>query len=134
IPSPPISTLFPYTTLFRSNIEMALKGIRGTTSVFAERTAGGYFLDFDLKRDALARYGITVGDAEEVLMSAVGGENVTTTVEGRERYPVNVRYLRNYRSDIGALERVLVSTPQGTQVPLAPLADIRMRTGPGLTR
>src|SRR5205807_1417489 len=85
------------------NIEMALKGIRGTTSVFAERTAGGYFLDFDLKRDALARYGITVGDAEEVLMSAVGGENVTTTVEGRERYPVNVRYLRNYRSDIGAL-------------------------------
>jgi len=116
------------------NIEMALKGIRGTTSVFAERTAGGYFLDFDLKRDALARYGITVGDAEEVLMSAVGGENVTTTVEGRERYPVNVRYLRNYRSDIGALERVLVSTPQGTQVPLAQLADIRMRTGPGMIR
>ena len=116
------------------NIEMALKGIRGTTSVFAERTAGGYFLDFDLKRDALARYGITVGDAEEVLMSAVGGENVTTTVEGRERYPVNVRYLRDYRSDIGALERVLVSTPQGTQVPLAQLADIRMRTGPGMIR
>jgi Cu(I)/Ag(I) efflux system membrane protein CusA/SilA len=116
------------------NIEMALKGIPGTTSVFAERTAGGYFLDFDLKRDELARYGITVGDAEEVLMSAVGGENVTTTVEGRERYPVNVRYLRDYRSDLGTLQRVLVSTPQGTQVPLAQLADIHMRTGPGMIR
>jgi Cu(I)/Ag(I) efflux system membrane protein CusA/SilA len=116
------------------NIEMALKGIPGTTSVFAERTAGGYFLDFDLKRDELARYGITVGDAEDVLMSAVGGENVSTTVEGRERYPVNVRYLRDYRSDIGTMQRVLVSTPQGTQVPLAQLADIRTMTGPSMIR
>jgi copper/silver efflux system protein len=73
------------------SIEMALKGIPGTTSVFAERTTGGYFLDFDLKRDQLARYGLTVDDAQNVLMSAVGGEKVTTTVEGRERYPVNVR-------------------------------------------
>jgi Cu(I)/Ag(I) efflux system membrane protein CusA/SilA len=116
------------------NIEMALKGIRGTTSVFAERTAGGYFLDFDLRRDELARYGITVGDAEDVLMSAIGGDNVTTTVEGRERYPVNVRYLRDYRSDLGTLQRVLVSTPQGTQVPLAQLANIRTLTGPGMIR
>jgi Cu(I)/Ag(I) efflux system membrane protein CusA/SilA len=113
---------------------MALKGIPGTTSIFAERTAGGYFLDFDLKRDELARYGITVGDAEDVLMSAVGGENVTTTVEGRERYPVNVRYLRDYRSDLGAMQRVLVSTPEGTQVPLTQLADIRTLTGPSMIR
>jgi Cu(I)/Ag(I) efflux system membrane protein CusA/SilA len=80
-------------------IEMVLKDIPGTTSVFAERTTGGYFLDFDLKRDQLARYGLTVDDANNVLMSAVGGEPVTITVEGRERYTVNVRYLRDYRSD-----------------------------------
>jgi Cu(I)/Ag(I) efflux system membrane protein CusA/SilA len=115
-------------------IEKALKDIQGTTSVFAERTAGGYFLDFDLKRDQLARYGLTVDDAENVLMSAVGGDQVSTTIEGRERYPVNVRYLRDYRSDVGTLERVLVNTPSGAQIPLAQIADISMKTGPGMIR
>jgi Cu(I)/Ag(I) efflux system membrane protein CusA/SilA len=115
-------------------IEKALKDVPGTTSVFAERTSGGYFLDFDLKRDELARYGLTVDDAENVLMSAVGGDQVSTTIEGRERYSVNVRYLRDYRSDIGALERVLVATPSGAQIPLGEIADIRMRTGPGMIR
>jgi Cu(I)/Ag(I) efflux system membrane protein CusA/SilA len=115
-------------------IEMALKDVPGTTSVFAERTSGGYFLDFDLKRDELARYGLTVDDAESVLMSAVGGDQVSTTVEGRERYSVNVRYLRDYRSDVDALERVLVATPSGAQIPLGQIADIRMRTGPGMIR
>jgi Cu(I)/Ag(I) efflux system membrane protein CusA/SilA len=115
-------------------IESALKDVPGTTSVFAERTSGGYFLDFDLKRDALARYGLTIDDAESVLMSAVGGDQVSTTVEGRERYSVNVRYLRDYRSDIDALERVLVATPSGAQIPLGQIADIRMRTGPGMIR
>ena len=115
-------------------IEMELKNIPGTTSVFAERTTGGYFLDFDLKRDELARYGLSIGDAEDVLMSAVGGENVTTTVEGRERYPVNVRYLRDYRSDVETLQRVLVSTPTGAQIPLGQLADISLKTGPGMIR
>ena len=115
-------------------IEMALKDIPGTTSVFAERTTGGYFLDFDLKRDELARYGLSIDDANEVLMSAVGGEAVTTTVEGRERYPVNVRYLRDYRSDIDKLQRVLVTTPTGAQIPLGQLADISLKTGPGMIR
>jgi len=115
-------------------IEMALKDVSGTTSVFAERTSGGYFLDFDLKRDELARYGLTIDDAESVLMSAVGGDQVSTTVEGRERYSVNVRYLRDYRSDIGALERVLVATPSGAQIPIGEIADIHMRTGPGMIR
>ena len=115
-------------------IEMALKNVPGTTSVFAERTTGGYFVDFDLKRDEIARYGLSVGDVQDVLMSAIGGENVTTTVEGRERYPVNVRYMRDYRSDIGALKRVLVGTPSGQQIPLAQLADIRLTTGPGMIR
>jgi Cu(I)/Ag(I) efflux system membrane protein CusA/SilA len=115
-------------------VENALKGVPGTTSVFAERTSGGYFLDFDLKRDELARYGLTIDDAESVLMSAVGGDQVSTTVEGRERYSVNVRYLRDYRSDVGALERVLVATPSGAQIPLGEIADIHMRTGPGMIR
>jgi Cu(I)/Ag(I) efflux system membrane protein CusA/SilA len=115
-------------------IEATLKDVPGTTSVFAERTTGGYFLDFDLKRDQLARYGLTVDDANEVLMSAVGGEPVTTTVEGRERYPVNVRYLRDYRSDIDSLQRVLINTPSGAQIPLAQIATISLRTGPGMIR
>jgi copper/silver efflux system protein len=115
-------------------IEMALKDVRGTTSVFAERAAGGYFLDFTLKRDELARYGLTVNDANDVVMSSIGGENISTTVEGRERYPVNVRYLRDYRSDLDALQRVLVATPSGAQIPLAQLADIRLVSGPSMIR
>ncbi len=115
-------------------IETTLKDVPGTTSVFAERTTGGYFLDFDLKRDQLARYGLTIDDANEVLMSAIGGETVTTTVEGRERYPVNVRYLRDYRTDLDALQRVLINTPSGAQVPLAQIADISFKTGPGMIR
>ncbi len=115
-------------------IETALKDVPGTTSVFAERTTGGYFLDFDLKRDALARYGLTIDDAEKVVTTAIGGDSVSTTVEGRERYPVNVRYLRDYRSDIDSLQRVLVATPSGAQIPLGEIADIRMKTGPGMIR
>lgn len=115
-------------------IETTLKDVPGTTSVFAERTTGGYFLDFDLKRDQLARYGLSIDDANEVLMSAIGGEQVTTTVEGRERYAVNVRYLRDYRTDLDALQRVLVNTPSGAQVPLAQIADISIKTGPGMIR
>jgi len=115
-------------------IEMVLKDIPGTTSIFAERTTGGYFLDFQLKREEMARYGLTIDDVQMVLTSSVGGERVTTTVEGRERYPVNVRYLRDYRSDLTTLQRTLVSTPDGAQVPLAQVADIRLLTGPGMIR
>jgi Cu(I)/Ag(I) efflux system membrane protein CusA/SilA len=116
-------------------IEHVLPAVRGTRNVFAERTGGGYFLDFDWNRDALARYGLTIEDVQGVLTSAVGGENVTTTVEGRERYPVNVRYLRDYRSDIGRLNRMLVPVMNGqTQVPVSELAAIRVRSGPGMLR
>ncbi|HSC77146.1 MAG TPA: CusA/CzcA family heavy metal efflux RND transporter [Candidatus Acidoferrales bacterium] len=117
-----------------AHLEGVLSGVPGTRSVFAERTTGGYFLDFELKREALARYGLTVDDVNEVVMSGVGGENLTLTVEGRERYPVNVRYARELRDDLPALERVLVATPSGAQVPLAQLADLRIRTGPGMIR
>ena len=118
-----------------TEIERALPAVHGTRNVFAERTGGGYFLDFDWNRDALARYGLTIEDAQGVLMSAVGGENVTTTVEGRERYPVNVRYQRGYRSDIGSLNRMLVPVMNGqTQVPVSELATIKVRSGPGMLR
>ncbi len=117
-----------------AQLEQILSAVPGTRSVFAERTTGGYFLDFDLRRDALARYGLTVDDVNEVLMSGVGGENLTVTVEGRERYPVNVRYARELRDDPAKLERVLVATPSGAQVPLAQLADLRIRSGPGMIR
>lgn len=115
-------------------VEQTLHSIAGTASVYAERTTGGYFLDFTFKRDALARYGLTVDDAESVLMTAVGGQTATTTVEGRERYAVTVRYLRGYRSDLQSLERVLVQIPGGAQVPLGELATLSMRSGPGMIR
>ncbi len=117
-----------------AEIEAAVTAVHGTRSVFAERTAGGYFLDFDLKREALARYGITVEDAQMVLMAAVGGEAVTTTIEGRERYSVNVRYPRELRDNVEALRRVLVPTPMGVQIPLDQIADLRFSTGPGMIR
>ena len=117
-----------------THLEMIFKDIPGTRSVYAERTAGGYFLDFDLKRDQLARYGLTIGEAEMVIMSAIGGEAVTTTVEGRERYTINVRYGRELRDNLPALQRVLVPTMSGAQVPLQELADIRLVTGPSMIR
>ena len=118
-----------------TQIEALLPKVQGTRSVFSERTSGGYFLDFKWNRDALARYGFSVEDANDVVMSAIGGENVTTTIEGRERYPVNVRYMRDYRSDPDALRRVLVPAMDGqTQVPLAQLADIQVVSGPAMLR
>ncbi len=116
------------------HIEMVLQKVEGSKSVFAERTAGGYFLDFTLKRAELARYGLTIDAANDVVMSAIGGENVTTTVEGRERYPVNVRYNRDYRSDLDRLSRAFVMTPNGTQIPIAQIADIKLVSGPAMIR
>ena len=115
-------------------VEKALEGLPRTRSIYAERTTGGYFLDFDLRRDQLARYGLTIEEAEMVILSAIGGEVVTTTIEGRERYGVSVRYAREQRDSLEALSRVLVPTPSGAQVPLAQIAEIRMTTGPGMIR
>jgi Cu(I)/Ag(I) efflux system membrane protein CusA/SilA len=115
-------------------IEGILKDLPGTRSVFAERTAGGYFLDFNLKRENLARYGLSIAEAEMVIMSAIGGEPVTQTVEGRERYTVNVRYARDFRDDLPELRRVLVPTMSGAQIPLEELADIRLVEGPSMIR
>ncbi len=115
-------------------IEGLLRTVPGTRSVYAERTAGGYFVDFDPRRDQLARYGLTIGQVQDIIMSAIGGENVSTTIEGRERYPINVRYPRELRDDIDRLRRVLVPTPSGAQLPLDQLADIRLVQGPSMLR
>jgi Cu(I)/Ag(I) efflux system membrane protein CusA/SilA len=117
------------------DVESAVKTVPDTRSVFAERVAGGYFLDFDLKRDKLARYGLTVDDANMVVMTAVGGDNQTTTIEGRARYGVNVRYARDYRDDIESLRRVLVPLPGGRgQIPMEEIADVKLVEGPSMIR
>jgi len=111
-------------------IEGILEKMPGTRSAFAERVTGGYFLDFVINRERAARYGLTVGDVEDVIETAIGGKNITLTIEGQERFPVNVRYQRELRMDINALKRVIVPTPTGAQVPMSLLADIKFTTGP----
>jgi len=115
-------------------IEKELAELPNTRSAFAERTVGGYFLDFTVNREAAARYGLKVGDENDIIESAIGGKNITTTVEGRERYSVNTRYARDFREDLDALKRVLVPTPTGAQVPISMLADIQYKTGPPSVR
>jgi Cu(I)/Ag(I) efflux system membrane protein CusA/SilA len=118
-----------------ARIESLLPSVKGTRGVFAERTGSGYFLDFEWNRDVLARYGLSVEEAQGVIQSAIGGENVTTTVEGRERYAVNVRYKRDFRADLGALNRVLVPASDGQrQIPLSELAAIKVTSGPSMIR
>ena len=111
-------------------IEGVLKDVPGTLSVYAERVVGGNYLDFDIDRREIARYGLTVGDVQDVIQSAIGGMNVTTIIEGLERYPVNLRYARELRDNIASLRRVLVPTPGGAQVPLEQLVALEIRKGP----
>ena len=117
-----------------AQVERAIGGVPGTRNVFAERVTGGYYLDFTVKRDQIARYNLSVADVEMAIESAIGGANVTTTIEGRERYPVNVRYQRAYRSDVDAIRRTLIAAPGGAQIPLEQLADIAVTTGPTVLR
>jgi copper/silver efflux system protein len=116
-------------------IEKALSDFPNTRSVFAERTTGGYFLDFTPNREAAARYGLTVGDVNDIVETAIGGKTIATTVEGRERYPINVRYARDFRQNLESLKRVLVPLPISgsnslAQIPISDLADISFKTGP----
>ncbi len=115
-------------------VENALASVPGTRSVFAERTGDGFFLDVTWDRTALARYGLSVEDAQNTLATAVGGENVSTAIEGRERYPINVRYKRDFRSDLTALGKVLVPVGGDKQIPLSELATLRMQNGPAMIR
>ena len=116
------------------NLEAILRKVPGTRSIFAERAAGGYFVDIIPKREAIARYGLTVEDVQNVIMTAIGGETISTTVEGRERYTINLRYPRDLRSDLDQLEHVLVMSSQGRQVPLKEVADLSLVNGPSMIR
>ena len=116
-----------------SRIESILSHVKGTRSVFAERTGTGYYLDFDWNRERLARYGLSIEDAQLAVENAIGGEDVTTAIRGRERYPVNVRYMRDFRSDLGSLQRLLVPAGQ-RQIALGELAEIHASSGPAMIR
>ena len=115
-------------------IENVLQDVPGTRSAFADRVMGGYYVDFNVKRFEAARYGLTVDDVLEIVETAVGGKNIAYTIEGRERYPINVRYPRELRDNIEALRRVLVPTPTGAQVPISLLAEISYMQGPPMIR
>ena len=106
----------------------------GTRNIFAERTAGGYYVYFKVNREEIARYGLTIRDVERVIESAIGGMNISRTIEGRERFPINVRYSRGFRNSLEDLQRVLVSTPTGQQIPITQLADISLVTGPTVVK
>ncbi len=112
----------------------SVRSIPGTVSAYAERTLGGYYLDADIDRAAAARYNLTTGDIQDVIQSAIGGMNITTTVEGAERYPLNLRYARELRDDIPALQDILVPNPSGAQVPLGQSAAFRINPGAPMIR
>src|SRR3954465_7821980 len=118
-----------------ARVEKLLPQVRGTRSVFAERTAAGYFVDIEWNRSELARHGLSIDDAQAAVQNAIGGENVTTTVQGREALPGNGRYLRGFRGGLGALAKVLIAAAGGQrQVPLAELATVKAATGPSMIR
>ncbi|MEO7732095.1 MAG: CusA/CzcA family heavy metal efflux RND transporter, partial [Kofleriaceae bacterium] len=115
-------------------IEKALANVPGTRSAFADRSTGGFYIDLVVKREEAARLGLTVGDINDVIQTAIGGMNVSETVEGRERYSINVRYAREYRDDPTMLDKVMVATPMGAQVPLSQVVDVRTVLGPPMIR
>jgi len=111
-------------------LEAIIRNIPGTLSVYAERVMGGNYFDYTINREEAARYGLTVGDIQDVIKTAIGGMNITTTVEGLERYPVNLRYSREFRDDPDKLKRILVPTPRGEHIPITQVADIQFKKGP----
>ena len=116
------------------DIENALREVPGTRNIFAERTAGGYYVYFKVKREEIARYGLMIQDVERVIESAIGGTNISLTIEGRERFPINLRYSRGFRNTLEDLKRVLVSTPYGQQIPITQLADVNLISGPTVVK
>jgi Cu(I)/Ag(I) efflux system membrane protein CusA/SilA len=111
-------------------IETIVSGLPGTRSAISDRVTGGNYLDFDIDRREIARHGLSVSDVQNTIESAIGGKNVSWSIEGRERYPINVRYPKELRDNLADLKRVIVSSPNGTHVPLEQLADIEFRKGP----
>jgi copper/silver efflux system protein len=117
-----------------AQIEQLLSAQRQARAVFAERVSQGFYINVDVNRVEAARYGLTIEDVQRAVTSGIGGENVAENVEGRERYPINVRYQRDFRSDIDSLRRVLVAAPGGVQVPIGQLAKISFSRGPAMIR
>jgi copper/silver efflux system protein len=115
-------------------IEEILGGIAGTRGVFAERVSQGFYINIKVSREVAAQYGLTVGDVQNAISSGIGGDNVATAIEGRERYPINVRYLQDYREDLDSLKRVLIMTPSGSQIPLSEVARLAIAPGPSMIR
>jgi copper/silver efflux system protein len=115
-------------------LERVLQDVPGTRSAFFERVTGGYYLDFEVNREEAARYELSVNEVNDLIESAIGGMSIATTIEGRERYPINVRYARDLRDNLSSLKRVLVPTASGAQVPISQLASIRLRTGPPMIK
>ena len=117
------------------DVRARLVAIQGARNVFAERSGGGYFLDIAWNRDALARAGLSIDEAQAVVQNAIGGETVSTVIEGRARYPVSVRYMADFRSDLDALHRLPVSTADGRrQIALGDLATVSQQAGPSMLR
>jgi copper/silver efflux system protein len=121
-------------TKLAEGAEGLLKTMPETASVYSERPLGGYYLDFEIDRLAAARYGLMVGEIQDVILTALGGMQITQTVEGLERYPVNLRYFQDYRENLPALQRILISTPGGAQIPMAQVAKINIHQGPDMIK
>jgi copper/silver efflux system protein len=117
-----------------SHVEEILGSVGGTRGVFAERVAQGFYINIEVNRETAAQYGLTVGDVQSAIRSGIGGENIATAIAGRERYPINVRYLNDYRGDLDALRRALIMTPSGAQVPLGEVARLDIASGPSMIR
>jgi copper/silver efflux system protein len=117
-----------------THIEELLTPVEGTRAVFAERVSQGFHVNITVDRDVAARYGLTVDDVQLAITSGIGGENIATTIQGRKRYPINVRYLQDYRNDLDALRNVLLATPSGAQIPLGEVAKVELSPGPSMIR
>jgi multidrug efflux pump subunit AcrB len=117
-----------------AEIEEILTPVEGTRAVFAERVSQGFYVNITVNRDAAARYGLTVDDVQLAITSGIGGEDIATTVQGRERFPINVRYLQDYRNDLDGLKSVLLMTPSGAQIPLGEVASVELAPGPSMIR
>ena len=113
-----------------AEIETVVRQVPGTSSVFAERVMGGNYIEFNINRDEIARYGLALGDVQEVLEVALGGMPLTTTVEGLERYSINLRYDRDFRENLEALQQIIIPTPTGAQIPLGQVATLKVVRGP----
>ncbi len=117
-----------------SQVEEILGAVRGTRGVFAERVSQGFYINIHVNREIAAQYGLTVGDVQNAISSGIGGQNIATAIEGRERYPINVRYLQDYRDDLDSLKRVLIMTPSGAQIPLGEVGRLEVASGPSMIR